>query len=714
MKVASLICAIAIQFLSTLAYEIVKDEIDYGFCYYELGDINIAPNVDYSIINNAITETVGDLHVGEGGGFYISSFCDLIGLHVSMHAGDVHNKGIISFNSLESILPSTYIFTTIENFINDGSIYMGSNGAVVPGIFTINAPVVTNNGLMVFYQTENFGGKVILGGTNLLNGISNNGQICLYNELYEQLSDINGSGCITSQENSTVFIKNPLADIGGQTIYLADPRSSVIANPVLSGHPINVAGFGEGNMVSLSTTLLPNVLGVTRPFSYNAQSGHLTLYSLPGSQVFNIGTGYNEDDFEVTTDWSAVLSGVFLPFNAVTYKGPVPNPGLPSNCALCSELPPVPGKTGTEYTTTVTIKYPDYVCTDVEDVIITSDSQGSYHISSSLITETCSYAETIPPASSTEDSSLPSNEPSSSPSTEDSSLPSSSPSTEDSSLPSEGASTVPSTDVSTSPSEEVSTVPSTDVSTSPSEEVSTVPSTDVSTSPSEEVSTVPSTDVSTSPCTESTSSPSEEASTVPCTESTSSEVCTLPSEGASSLPCSEAGSSPSGEIPSTEGEPECPSSDESCPFTTTIITTDSNEEPCTSTVVVVVTTNDNGETYTSNSIVENEQGGSVYTTTIVITDTAGTPSIVTGFVSVGIDSQGNEYTSSGILPSNPTAPGDNNGGANESSQAPGTVPGESSGPTSPSTAPMFEGSSTKIQSSILFTLVSLLIFTIFV
>ncbi|KAK6197302.1 hyphally regulated cell wall protein, partial [Scheffersomyces amazonensis] len=390
MKVPSLYFAFALSFISTLAYEIKQDQTDYGISYYEVGDINIAPNVDYSIIDNAITEIVGDLHVGEGGGFYISSFSDVIGLHISMQAGDVNNKGIISFNSLESILPSTYIFTTMENFINDGSVYMGSNGAMVPGVFTINSPVVTNNGLMVFYQSENFGGKVILGGTNLLNGIDNNGQICLYNELYEQLSHIKGSGCITSQENSTVFIKNPFAYIADQTIYLADSRSSVIANPVLSGHPINIAGFGNGNMVSLSSTLLPDLLGVTRAFSYNAQNGHLTLYSLPGLQIFNIGTGYNENGFEVTTDWSAVTSGVFLPFNAVTYKGPVPNPGLPGNCALCSELPPVPGRTGTEYTTTVTLEDPDSVCTDVEYVIITSDYQGSYHTVSNLITETCS------------------------------------------------------------------------------------------------------------------------------------------------------------------------------------------------------------------------------------------------------------------------------------------------------------------------------------
>ncbi|KAK6201727.1 Hyphally regulated cell wall protein N-terminal-domain-containing protein [Scheffersomyces amazonensis] len=733
MKVASLFLAIALKFTLTLTQQITQDTVDYGTIDIGVGDIDINPNVYYSIINNAITAIVGSLNVGDGGGFYISSVSNLIGLDVTLTGGNVFNNGTISFNSVASILPSTYIITTLGSFVNDGDFYMGSNGAIGSGVFTINSPVVTNNGLMVFYQTQNNGGQVILGGTNLLNGITNNGQICLYNELYEQLSDIDGTGCITTQANSTVFVSNPLANIGGQTIYLADGQSSVIANPLLSGNPINVAGFGNGNMVALSTTLVPNVLGVTRPYAYNTQNGQLTLYGLTGSQVFNIGTGYDANDFAVTTDWDAVADGVILPFNAVTYNGPVPNPSLPSNCALCNTLPAIPGLNGTDYTTTVTTTENGQVCTDIEEVAVTSDSSGNFYNTTILISAYCSSTESTALSSSSEASSSSSEASSSSSEASSSSSEASSSSSEASSSSSEASSS--SSEASSSSSE-----------ASPSSSEASPSSSEASSSSSE----------ASSSSSEASPSSSEASSSSSSTGYTAKATSTL-SNGIVTTESAEVIVSTNSEgvwYTTTSIIEKCSCSE----YTTTIVTTDTVGVPCTSSGVVIITTNDKGEYYTSTSII-GTKGNSIYTTTIVTTNTVGVPCTETGVVSVGTDSEGHEYTSTSFISGNSVVSaftttiikGSTEGeestqianivvksgsegslytstyiigeataggeivGTTEASQASETDISTSSSATSPeSTVAAQEGSSNRNQGSILFTLIVSLVFTFFI
>ncbi|KAK6198950.1 Hyphally-regulated cell wall protein, partial [Scheffersomyces amazonensis] len=397
MRGLSLVVTVLLQLTLVFTAEVSQDTVDYGLIDFSIGATTIDPNVYWSIINNQVTDLNGNVQVDNGGGLYVTSISNLIGLNVNLN-GNVLNNGTISFNSVGSILPSNYVVTTgiagaLGTFVNNGEFVMASSGALGYGYMTISTGTLTNKGLMIFYDTQNVGGQVVLGGPNIGSGMTNNGQICLYNELYQQQSGIAGTGCITMQANSTTYLHDPLASFSGQTFYLADSASSIISSPtgniIYSGNPVTVAGYGNGNMVALDVTLNP-----LNPYSYSTSTGILTLNSITlGSQEFDIGKGYNSQDFAVTTDWDAVSDLAIAPLNAVTYTGPVPNPTKPSICALCDILPSIPGINGTEYTTSTIVTESGTVCTDIEEIIVTTDTNGEFYNSTILLTAECS----IPP-----------------------------------------------------------------------------------------------------------------------------------------------------------------------------------------------------------------------------------------------------------------------------------------------------------------------------
>ncbi|KAK6453613.1 Hyphally regulated cell wall protein N-terminal-domain-containing protein [Scheffersomyces xylosifermentans] len=373
---------------TVLAIDITTQRVDRGFIDLSIGDINIHSGAYWSIVDNALSVIAGNLNVDSGGGFFISSTNNLIGLSVTLASGlgGIKNNGVIAFNAITSLTTPNYNLIGLS-FENNGEMYLGSNGSIGLPIVSLLAPSWTNTGLLVVYQ-QTRGKGVVNFGTPLLN-IKNDGQICLHNELYQQTNSIKGKGCITAEADTTIYLATGLSAVDStQTFYLKDSQSALRANAIALPQTYTVRGFGNGNKIGLDIPIIG--IPLFPAYDYDSSSGILTLRGLSLlQQKFNIGKGYDSSKFQIVSDSAIGLDVVLL--GAVQYNGPVPSGGLPTNCQPCKDFPQAPGTSATVSTTTVvTTKSDGSVCTDIEDVIISTDSSFSWFTTTSLVTEECS------------------------------------------------------------------------------------------------------------------------------------------------------------------------------------------------------------------------------------------------------------------------------------------------------------------------------------
>ncbi|EMG49386.1 hypothetical protein G210_5853, partial [Candida maltosa Xu316] len=334
------------------ALEISTNTVDRGTISLNVGDVTVDSGASWSIINNAVSAFVGSLDVQSNAGLYITSTSPLIALQVTLTSllNTITNDGTIVFDSRDSLTASTYNLVG-ATFTNTGDMFLAASG-IVPSTMSVTAANWDNSGLMVFSQNQRSSGVVNLGAVG--GSITNDGQICLENEVYQQTTSINGAGCITADQDSTIYISNSLLPVANtQNFYLADSQSSIVAQALSTPQTFNVYGFGNGNMVGITLPLTASVLPPNPAYSYNAATGILTLRNLLVTQNFNIGTGYDPSLFSIVTDSGAGLPSTLL--GSVTYSGPVPAQTLPASCQIvCQPIPDTPGDTPTEYTTTIT------------------------------------------------------------------------------------------------------------------------------------------------------------------------------------------------------------------------------------------------------------------------------------------------------------------------------------------------------------------------
>ncbi|KAI5954284.1 hypothetical protein KGF54_002059 [Candida jiufengensis] len=361
---------------------------------YTFGEVTIHSGAYWSVINNAVSNFAADIHVQPNAGLYISSFTPFISLKVEMTSliRTITNDGIISFNSVASFISSSYKLIG-SSFTNNGEMYLAASG-MFPSEVKLTAAKWNNNGLLVFPQNQRVAGEVILGTT--YGTIHNNGQICFHNQVYLQTTSIQGTGCITAEASSSIYIANSLYPISsGQTIYLADGQSSLIVEGISLTQTFYVRNFGivngVANKVGLTVPLAAKSL-VRSAFEYDTKTGILTLKDAVLSQKFNIGLGYDSSKFEVVTDDGAGLPSTIL--GSVQYNGPPPNPGQPAQCRPCKELPSIPGSEPTEYTTTITTKNSNGLVTQTGVVQISINSQGLFVSSTSFFPTPTSFTTT--------------------------------------------------------------------------------------------------------------------------------------------------------------------------------------------------------------------------------------------------------------------------------------------------------------------------------
>lgn len=373
--------SIALLTQIVFAIEITENKVDRGTVTLNLGDITIYPGASWSIIDNAYTNFVGKLDVRDGAGLYISLTSHLLALQVSLTTllHSITNNGVVSFDSRISRTSSSYDSRGVS-FTNNGEMYFAASGEFSSST-ALTSALWTNTGLLLFYQNQRTSGTVSLGMP--LGSITNTGQVCLNNQVYEQTTQIKGSGCFTANGDSTIYISNVLLAVSPkQNFYLTDKGSSMIVQAVSTTQTFNVYGFGEGNKIGLTIPLMGNLWNSA--YAYDTTSGILTLRNLLLEQKFNIGTGYDPSKFQVVTDSGSGIPSTIL--GSVAYYGRVPERTLPKSCQIpCKPIPEAPGTTPTQYTTTITkTNTAGNTVTESGVVNVLTDKGGSWFTTTSM------------------------------------------------------------------------------------------------------------------------------------------------------------------------------------------------------------------------------------------------------------------------------------------------------------------------------------------
>ncbi|CAL1210712.1 unnamed protein product [Candida parapsilosis] len=357
--------------------EITKNRIDRGSINLGNEDITIRSGAFWSIINNAGTNFNSNINVDEGGIFYVSSVSPQVSLSVTLLGSyTLINNGVISLNAIAG--NPNYNFDLVgTSMINNGDLFLSGSGDNAVTVY-MKATDWENYGLIQVYQKKRTNGVVYLGNHGLYT--NNYGQICLFNQLWQQTANILGTGCITGAANSSFYLANTnLAISSQQTMYMADGTTSIVAVGSLTPLTFTVKGFGQvdgvSNKIGLSGTLYSSTSG-KNPWDYNADTGILTLYVGDYRQNFKIGKGYDNTKFSVVTDNALGLPAPNL--GSVVYNGPVPEPGLPAACKPCKPIPEIPGLDATSYTTTLRTTSDGLIYTDNALVAISTDTDGIF------------------------------------------------------------------------------------------------------------------------------------------------------------------------------------------------------------------------------------------------------------------------------------------------------------------------------------------------
>jgi hypothetical protein len=321
---------------------IVSDNIAVAGTYSKaFGNITIDHDVYWSIWDNTYFSVLGSVEVLSGGGLYISADKDQDKTTVRFPgvSKDLDNAGTILLSTLNS--PAHGEFTVSgTSFINSGEFFMLANGSAGIPIMAMTSATWINTGFVTFYQDVK-SLKAVLNLDLVKDALVNNGDICIYNHVFPQLSGINGTGCFHIQKNSTVLLNAPLHSVStGQVFFMEDSDSQIVGSTVTALQTYMVAGFGGGNVIGSISPILS--------YDYDTTSGILTLYTgvmnlIP--QRYNIGLGYDPAKFSRIT---VPFPQVSLPKNnGITYSDAAPNNTTPSICRACPSIPIAPPATST-------------------------------------------------------------------------------------------------------------------------------------------------------------------------------------------------------------------------------------------------------------------------------------------------------------------------------------------------------------------------------
>lgn len=315
----------------SLTEEITSDTITRGGFNTKWGTTHVAEGVFWSILDNDVTNFIGDLNVD--GELYISAQEDFIGLQVNL--GGINNEFIVNGQVVLDSRKTTktpFYNTKASTFENNGKIWFtGAGDAGIPTM-AITSSNWKNNGLLHFYQDYRSGGWVNLGWD--LQSIENDGAICLHKMAYRQANTINGNGCIDIGEDSTVWLAYTLYHVDEQqTLVFSGSNGLIKTDAWGKDQTYNVVGFGDENVIGMGVPITS--------YLYGSSDGILTLSNGLTTFKYNIGTGYDESKFEkITPDYGVGMGKVIN--GGIKYNGSPVNTERPSSCPVCEEIPEVP------------------------------------------------------------------------------------------------------------------------------------------------------------------------------------------------------------------------------------------------------------------------------------------------------------------------------------------------------------------------------------
>ncbi|KAK6456640.1 Hyphally regulated cell wall protein N-terminal-domain-containing protein [Scheffersomyces xylosifermentans] len=258
--------------------------------------------------------------------------------------GQITNNGWIVLDDGNATSAPTFDWYG-GSFTNYGSVWFAGIGNTGGSTFAIQpAGPFNNNGTISLYQyNSRSGGTSHLGLDDHV--ITNTGTVCIYQNIFFQGSSVIGDGgCWDVGLNSNFWATNVNTRTmsEGQLIYLSTSSSSLRIDSYPPNIPIHVAGWGNNNVIGLST--------VINSFTYDGNS----LYITSGGYTYNlvIGPGYNPSLMSVGS--ANYGSGVGTIGKAgIMYSGPPPQVGRPSQCHACPPPPHAPSDTSVPNPTNV-------------------------------------------------------------------------------------------------------------------------------------------------------------------------------------------------------------------------------------------------------------------------------------------------------------------------------------------------------------------------
>ncbi|EEQ41469.1 hypothetical protein CLUG_05597 [Clavispora lusitaniae ATCC 42720] len=309
---------------------ISEDQNGYGTANY-FDDIRIEPGVTLSFDNKygiLINTFAGE--VTNEGRLFVTDSAGNLGMSVTFMQG-IYNDGITVLNAVKELAAPSFIFSGLY-FVNNGEIYMGGQGSVGIAVMDISPLLVTtpeNHGTITFAQTTSSAGVAYFGRAG--QSVINDGTVCLSEMNFQQRANVEGTGCYSVGNNSLMLMDSPaiwtLSE--GQTVYLSSPSSQIRIGAATPLNTINIAGWGNGNMIGFS-----GVVTSTR-----ISGSTLTVFQLLVPFYFNIGPGYDNRYVNIGGMYS---KNGFIVTSYVSYNMPPPDTSRPAVCNVCRGVYEIP------------------------------------------------------------------------------------------------------------------------------------------------------------------------------------------------------------------------------------------------------------------------------------------------------------------------------------------------------------------------------------
>ena len=179
------------------SYDVSSSLIHYHDFNFNVGDIAIRNGASFSLVNTFDCLFKGDLTIEEKSKLYITSTGRALILHIAGLFNKVKNDGLLVVNTLESHAAAICKILG-ASFVNTGDAIFAFQGRFLPPIIALTARQWQNFGRMHFLQKFPSKSLAMLG--HFGGTIENHGTLCFTNQIFKQLTTIDGRGCIALEK----------------------------------------------------------------------------------------------------------------------------------------------------------------------------------------------------------------------------------------------------------------------------------------------------------------------------------------------------------------------------------------------------------------------------------------------------------------------------------------------------------------------------------